>query len=107
PDSARTGVWSYTLCNNYKSSQTLGLVVTSKAANANVPPISVDVHMNEDTNYYPTTMIVYASVSQGLLPVKGAKVTAIITSEKGNLTTLELLDNGAGKVVMKPPDPLG
>lgn len=99
--SAGTGVWSYAICNNYESSQALGLVVTSKAANANKPPISVDVHMNKETNNYPTPMIVYASVSQGLLPVKGANVTAIITSEKGNLILLELLDNGAGADIAK------
>ncbi|XP_018408515.1 PREDICTED: epithelial chloride channel protein-like [Nanorana parkeri] len=101
PESAMIGVWSYVLCNTITYSQVLGLVVTSKAGNANVPPITVDVYMNKDTNNYPTPMIVYATVSQGLLPVKGARVTAKISSEEGSLTLLELLDNGAGADIAK------
>nr|DBA17898.1 TPA: hypothetical protein GDO54_016209 [Pyxicephalus adspersus] len=100
-EGAGTGVWSYVICNTYTSRQALGLVVTSKAADTNVSPITVDVHINKDTNYYPSPMSVRASVSQGLLPVRGAKVTAIITSEKGNQTFLELLDNGAGADIAK------
>ncbi|KAM5148113.1 calcium-activated chloride channel regulator 1-like [Mantella aurantiaca] len=102
PESAMTGVWSYVLCNTFNSSQALGLVVTSKAANtrAKKPPITVDVHINNDTNNFPTRMTLYASISQGLLPVKGAKVTAIISSEKSE-TLLDLLDNGAGADIAK------
>ncbi|XP_069838025.1 calcium-activated chloride channel regulator 1-like [Dendropsophus ebraccatus] len=95
------GAWAYTFCNNHTQAQVLGLVVTSKSIDVNEPPIIVDVHMNSDTNNPPDPMIVYASVSRGLLPVKGAKVTALITSEKGNRTELELLDNGAGADIVK------
>ncbi|CAJ0953923.1 unnamed protein product [Ranitomeya imitator] len=90
------GTWNFTLCNKFPEAQVLGIIVTSKSPDVNIPPITVNVHMNKDTNKYPDPMIVYASVSQGLLPVKGAKVTAIITPEKGSNMVLELLDNGAG-----------
>ncbi|XP_073499648.1 calcium-activated chloride channel regulator 1-like [Phyllobates terribilis] len=101
PGMARRGTWIFTLCNKFTEAQVLGIVVTSKSPDMNLPPITVNVHMNKDTNKYPDPMIVYASVSQGLLPVKGAKVTAIITPEKGNNMVLELLDNGAGADTVK------
>ncbi|XP_069594073.1 calcium-activated chloride channel regulator 1-like [Ranitomeya imitator] len=96
PGMATRGTWNFTLCNKFPEAQVLGIIVTSKSPDVNIPPITVNVHMNKDTNKYPDPMIVYASVSQGLLPVKGAKVTAIITPEKGSNMVLELLDNGAG-----------
>ncbi|KAM4021835.1 calcium-activated chloride channel regulator 1-like [Anomaloglossus baeobatrachus] len=97
----RRGIWILTLCNKFTDAQVIGIIVTSKSPDVNVPPITVSVHMNTDTNKYPKPMIVYASVSQGLIPVKGAKVTAIITPEKGNNTMLQLLDNGAGADIVK------
>lgn len=70
--------------------------MNSKAADENAPPITVKAHMNTDKNVFPYPMVVYVSVSQGMLPVKGANVTAIIEPVSGAPTTLELLDNGAG-----------
>ncbi|XP_075689079.1 calcium-activated chloride channel regulator 1-like isoform X2 [Rhinoderma darwinii] len=101
PKIDKRGVWNYMLCNNFTQAQVLGITVTSKSADVNVPPVTVTVHMNKDINKYPNPMVVYASVSQGLLPVKGATVTAIITPEKGTRTVLELLDNGAGADISK------
>ncbi|KAM9324683.1 calcium-activated chloride channel regulator 1-like [Gastrophryne carolinensis] len=95
------GNWTYNICNTFSSSQILGLVVTSKASVPAVPAITVDVHMNREANIYPSSMIVYATVSQGLIPVKGAKVTAAITPENGMSTFLDLLDNGAGADIAK------
>ncbi|XP_077134288.1 calcium-activated chloride channel regulator 1-like isoform X2 [Ranitomeya variabilis] len=98
---AETGAWNYTLCNNLKTKQLVGITATSKAAAENVPPITVKVHMNKDTNDYPDPMIIYASVHQGLLTLTNLRVTAIVEAESGNPTALELLDNGAGADVFK------
>ncbi|XP_075038536.1 calcium-activated chloride channel regulator 1-like [Mixophyes fleayi] len=96
PGKAESGAWNYSLCNSLNKNQVVGIIVTSKAVNASVPPVIVNVHMNQETNNYPNPMIVYASVQQGLLPVTEVKVTAFIESESGNSVILELLDNGAG-----------
>ncbi|XP_072505058.1 calcium-activated chloride channel regulator 1-like [Notamacropus eugenii] len=93
PHTAKDGIWTYNLKS---SAQTLTLTVTSRAANSNVPPITVDSKMNKDKNTFPNPMIVYAQVHQGSLPVIGATVTALIESADGTTETLELLDNGAG-----------
>ncbi|XP_068098724.1 calcium-activated chloride channel regulator 1-like isoform X1 [Hyperolius riggenbachi] len=101
PGTAERGRWGYSLCNPHILPQAIGITVTSKAAAENVPPILASCHMNQNTNTYPTPMAVYAYISQGFLPVAGAKVTAIIESENGNTATLELLDNGAGADITK------
>ncbi|XP_053549080.1 calcium-activated chloride channel regulator 1-like [Bombina bombina] len=101
PGTAERGPWHYSLCNKYSVNQAVGIIVNSKAADANVPPITVNAHMNRDINQFPSPMVVYASVSQGLLPVKGAKVTATIEPVTGSAVTLELLDNGAGADIVK------
>ncbi|KAM3915157.1 calcium-activated chloride channel regulator 1-like isoform 1-T2 [Leptodactylus fuscus] len=93
---AEIGDWEYNLCNGYSADQVLGLTVNSRAANPNVPPIVVETYMNSDTNTYPAPMIIYATVTQGLAPVLGAKVTALIEPQNGKVITVELLDNGAG-----------
>ncbi|XP_075471736.1 calcium-activated chloride channel regulator 1-like [Ascaphus truei] len=101
PGTAESGAWHYSLCNSLTSNQAIGITVSSKAADKNVPPVMVNAHMNQDTNTYPNPMVVYAAVSQGLLPVTGATVTAIIEPLNGNAETLELLDNGAGADITK------
>ncbi|XP_066450836.1 calcium-activated chloride channel regulator 1-like [Eleutherodactylus coqui] len=101
PGTAERGPWNYNLCNSRTSAEILGLVVNSKASDANVPPIVVNAHMNQDTNQYPNPMVIYASVSQGLIPVSGAKVTANVEPVTGSIETLELLDNGAGPDLIK------
>ncbi|XP_053549660.1 calcium-activated chloride channel regulator 1-like [Bombina bombina] len=101
PGTAERGPWHYSLCNQYLENQVIGIIVNSKAADANVPPITVNAHINRDINQFPNPIVVYASVSQGFLPVKGAKVTATIEPATGSAVTLELLDNGAGADIVK------
>ncbi|XP_066450839.1 calcium-activated chloride channel regulator 1-like [Eleutherodactylus coqui] len=98
---AERGRWDYRLCNSFTSYQVISITVTSKAADENVPPIQASCHMNENTNNYPNPMVIYASVSQGLLPVTGVTVTAMIESQSGNVVGIELLDNGAGADLAK------
>jgi hypothetical protein len=52
--------------------------------------------MNKDTGKYPSPMIIYANIRQGVFPILRATVTALIESVNGKTVTLELLDNGAG-----------
>ncbi|XP_073499255.1 calcium-activated chloride channel regulator 1-like [Phyllobates terribilis] len=101
PLKAETGAWNYTLCNNLNTNQVSGMTATSMAAAENVPPITVKVHMNKDTNDYPDPMIIYASVHQDLLTITNLRMTAIVEAESGNPMALELLDNGAGADVFK------
>lgn len=46
------------------------------------PPITVNAK-SEDTNSYPSPLIVYAEILQGYLPILGANVTAFIESKFG------------------------
>ncbi|KAM4022555.1 calcium-activated chloride channel regulator 1-like isoform 1-T2 [Anomaloglossus baeobatrachus] len=101
PGTAEKGDWEYSICNTYTGEQVLGLTVNSRAANPNVPPIIAETYMNADTNSFPTPMIVYATVTQGLAPVLHAKVTAYIEPQNGKVITLPLLDNGAGADIIK------
>ncbi|XP_040263311.1 calcium-activated chloride channel regulator 1-like [Bufo bufo] len=101
PGTAETGPWHYSICNGLSSSQAVGIIVTSKAANRNVPPVVVNAHMNQDTINYPNPPVVYASVSQGFLAVINVKVTAIIEDVNGKTTTEELQDNGVGADIAK------
>ncbi|KAE8610707.1 hypothetical protein XENTR_v10012213 [Xenopus tropicalis] len=101
PGTAERGAWQYSLCNTHTTNQAIGILVTSRAADENVPPITVNAHMNQNANNFPEPMVVYASVNQGLLPVIGANVTAIIEPVNGNPDPLDLLDNGAGADIVK------
>ncbi|KAM4642182.1 calcium-activated chloride channel regulator 1-like [Discoglossus pictus] len=101
PGRAEVGPWHYSICNTYIYNQVLGITVNSRAFNEEVPPVTVNVHINNDRSQFPSPIVVYAIVSQGHLPVKGAKVTAIIEPVTGNSVTLELLDNGAGADIVK------
>ncbi|XP_010634986.1 calcium-activated chloride channel regulator 1 [Fukomys damarensis] len=93
PDIAKVGIWKYSL---QASSQTLTLTVASRASSATLPPITVTSRMNKDTGKFPSPMIVYANIRQGISPILRASVTAVIESANGKTVTLELLDNGAG-----------
>ncbi|CAJ0916344.1 unnamed protein product [Ranitomeya imitator] len=101
PGTAEKGDWEYNLCNSHSAEQVLGLTVNSRAADSNVPPIIAETYMNADTSSFPSPMIVYATVTQGLAPVLHAKVTAYIEPQNGNVITLPLLDNGAGADIIK------
>ncbi|KAG8437234.1 hypothetical protein GDO86_008078, partial [Hymenochirus boettgeri] len=101
PGTAERGLWNYSLCNAWILTQAVGIIVTSKAANISVLPLHVNVHINTNSSKYPNVPILYASVNSGLLPVKGAKVTAFIDHEIQASVMLELLDNGAGADIIK------
>ncbi|XP_071983872.1 calcium-activated chloride channel regulator 1-like isoform X2 [Engystomops pustulosus] len=101
PGTAERGPWTYSICNTRTSVEALGLVVNSKASATNISPITVSAHMNQDANQYPNPMVIYATVSQGLTPVTGAKVIAMIEPVTGPILTLELKDNGAGPDIIK------
>ncbi|XP_057649825.1 calcium-activated chloride channel regulator 1-like [Chionomys nivalis] len=93
PGTAKVGHWKYSL---KASSQTLTLTVTSRAASATVPPITVTPVVNTNTANFPSPVTVYATLRQGVSPILRASVTALIESVNGKTVTLELLDNGAG-----------
>ncbi|XP_069497628.1 calcium-activated chloride channel regulator 1-like [Ambystoma mexicanum] len=101
PGTAQPGEWTYTFNNTLDSSQVFSLVVTSRAANANVPPVIVNAQLSQDTVNFPNPMVVYADVRQGFSPVLGANVTAVIELEFGNPVTLHLVDDGAGADIAK------
>ncbi|XP_072276033.1 calcium-activated chloride channel regulator 1-like [Pyxicephalus adspersus] len=101
PGTAETGSWKYTLCNLFTSNQAIGITVTSKAVNKDMPPITATAHMDKDANAFPKPMVIYAYVSQGFVPVINAKVTAIIEPTTGAPITQELLDNGSGPDIVK------
>jgi calcium-activated chloride channel regulator 1 len=91
--SGQVGFWKYSI---QASSQTLTLTVTSRAASATLPPITVTPVVNKNTGKFPSPVTVYASIRQGASPILRASVTALIESVNGKTVTLELLDNGAG-----------
>uniref|UniRef100_A0A8C8W0F8 Calcium-activated chloride channel regulator 1 n=2 Tax=Peromyscus maniculatus bairdii TaxID=230844 RepID=A0A8C8W0F8_PERMB len=93
PGTAKVGSWKYSL---QASSQTLTLTVTSRAASATLPPITVTPIVNKNTGKFPSPVRVYATIRQGASPILRASVTALIESVNGKTETLELLDNGAG-----------
>lgn len=93
PGTAKVGFWKYSI---QASSQTLTLTVTSRAASATLPPITVTPVVNKNTGKFPSPVTVYASIRQGASPILRASVTALIESVNGKTVTLELLDNGAG-----------
>ncbi|XP_072276906.1 calcium-activated chloride channel regulator 1-like [Pyxicephalus adspersus] len=101
PGTAVKGPWEYKICNNEVADQVLGFTVNSRASDPSVPPVVVEPHMNSVRSSFPTPMIVYAIVTQGASPVLGLNVSATIEPENGKITTLQLLDNGAGPDIMK------
>ncbi|PIO29123.1 hypothetical protein AB205_0152790 [Aquarana catesbeiana] len=101
PGTAQPGDWPYKICNTQSSAQVLGITVNSRAADPNVPPITVEPFLNADTNSFPTPMVVYATVTQGVAPVLGVNVIAYIEAQDGTSTPLPLLDNGAGADIIK------
>ncbi|NWJ05827.1 CLCA1 regulator, partial [Crypturellus undulatus] len=97
---AEAGDWHYYIENYVTQSQSISITVTSRAAEANVPPVTVNAYMNQlDTVPYP--VVVYAEVSQEFLPVLGATVTATIEKDGAAAESLQLLDNGAGADTIK------
>ncbi|XP_016432039.1 epithelial chloride channel protein-like [Sinocyclocheilus rhinocerous] len=94
PGTAESGDWKYSI--QTKILQAFTITVTSQVAQADVPPIIVKTHMNQQFSDGTKPMIVFAEVSQNYRPVIKAEVWATLESETGSVHTLQLLDNGAG-----------
>uniref|UniRef100_A0A8C1VGP1 VWFA domain-containing protein n=1 Tax=Cyprinus carpio TaxID=7962 RepID=A0A8C1VGP1_CYPCA len=94
PGTAEPGDWQYSIQTTIL--QALTLTVTSQAAQADVPPITVKTRMNQKSSDGTKPMIVFAEVSQNYRPVINAEVWATLESETGIEHTFQLLDNGAG-----------
>ncbi|GCC20196.1 hypothetical protein chiPu_0018800 [Chiloscyllium punctatum] len=92
----QSGAWMYSIQNGAGMPQVVTITVTSRAADENIPPVTVNAHLNQDTTSYPKPLIIFAEVSQGFLPVVGANVTATVERAEGQPVNLELLDNGGG-----------
>uniref|UniRef100_G1KNY9 Calcium-activated chloride channel N-terminal domain-containing protein n=1 Tax=Anolis carolinensis TaxID=28377 RepID=G1KNY9_ANOCA len=98
---AKTGNWPYSIKNTDSADQVISLTVTTRAASATVPPVTVKTYISNSNNSFPNPMIIYADVSQGFLPVIGAKVMATVESTSGKPVELALYDEGAGKFIFK------
>uniref|UniRef100_A0A8C2CV96 Chloride channel accessory 1 n=1 Tax=Cyprinus carpio TaxID=7962 RepID=A0A8C2CV96_CYPCA len=105
PGTAEPGDWKYSIQTT--SNQAFTITVTSQAAHDDVPPIIVKTHMNQQFSDGTKPMTVFAEVSQNYRPVINAEVWATLESETGSEHTLQLLDNGAGKlpISLNPPKP--
>lgn len=91
------GDWQFYIKNVHTETQGISVTATSRPASYNVAPVTAAAHMNRaNTAFNP--VVVYAEVSQGFWPVLGATVTATIEKDDATAVTLELLDNGAGKI---------
>ncbi|XP_068098194.1 calcium-activated chloride channel regulator 1-like [Hyperolius riggenbachi] len=101
PGTAEKGQWEYKICNKEVVDQVLGLTVNSRASDPNVPPIVLETNINTDATTFHVPLILYAIVTQGLTPILGLSVTAIVESQDGKINTLQLLDNGAGSDIVK------
>ncbi|KAG8132609.1 putative Calcium-activated chloride channel regulator 1 protein [Naja naja] len=97
---AETGDWTYVLSNRHPKAQVLSITVTSRAASLTEPPVTVKSYVSSDANAFPNPIIIYAEVSQGLLPVLGANVIATIESTTAS-EELELWDTGSGADIIK------
>uniref|UniRef100_A0A8C3SCJ6 VWFA domain-containing protein n=1 Tax=Chelydra serpentina TaxID=8475 RepID=A0A8C3SCJ6_CHESE len=98
---AEVGDWLYWIQNNHIAPQVISMIVTSRAASLDVPPVTVKAHMNKDTNNFPNPMVIYAEVSQGFLPVLGVTVMATVEPQTGSAVELKLLDDGSGADITK------
>uniref|UniRef100_A0A8C1RBQ1 Chloride channel accessory 1 n=1 Tax=Cyprinus carpio TaxID=7962 RepID=A0A8C1RBQ1_CYPCA len=79
PGTTEPGDWKYSIQTTIL--QALTLTVTSQAAQADVPPITVKTHMNQQFSDGTKPMIVFAEVSQSYRPVINADVWATLESE--------------------------
>ncbi|XP_067086271.1 calcium-activated chloride channel regulator 3A-1-like [Osmerus mordax] len=95
PGTAEKGKWTYTITSNGQA-QTMSITVTSRPVSADVPPVTVKTHMNQQSSNGAKPMVVFAAVSQNGLPVILADVRATLESDAGDKQEMDLLDNGAG-----------
>lgn len=99
PGTAESGDWKYSIWSGRL--QSLTITVTSQAARADVPPIIVKAHVNQQVIDSSKPVIVFAEVTQNYRPVINAQVRATLEPETGTAEQLELLDNGAGADAFK------
>ncbi|XP_078075062.1 calcium-activated chloride channel regulator 1-like isoform X1 [Mustelus asterias] len=95
---AQTGLWKYSIFN-HGTKQVLTITVTSRAADENIPPATVNMEISEKDSFGGRT--IYAEVSQGYLPVIFANVTAIIECPTGPPVEQNLSDDGLGADIVK------
>ncbi|XP_051962568.1 calcium-activated chloride channel regulator 4A-like [Xyrauchen texanus] len=99
PGTAEPGDWKYSILSG--KLQSLTMTVTSQAARADVPPVIVKAHMNQQFSDGSKPMMVFAEVSQNYRPVINTEVWATLQSTSGFKQSLQLLDNGAGADAFK------
>ncbi|XP_078264019.1 calcium-activated chloride channel regulator 1-like [Rhinoraja longicauda] len=90
---AQTGNWIYNILNS-GIEQIVTTSVTSRAADAEIPPVNVNAYMNKKDFMSP--IIIYVEVTHGFLPVLHANVTAIIERPSGPPIEQKLYDDGLG-----------
>ncbi|XP_004679236.1 PREDICTED: calcium-activated chloride channel regulator 2 [Condylura cristata] len=101
PETAKPGLWTYTVNNTHHSLQTLKVTVTSRASRLGTFPATVEAFVERDSPHFPHPVMIYANVRKGFYPILNATVTATIEPEKADPITLRLLDDGAGADVIK------
>ncbi|XP_055052018.2 calcium-activated chloride channel regulator 4A [Misgurnus anguillicaudatus] len=99
PGTAEAGDWKYSILSG--RSQSLTITSTSQAADADVPPIIVKAHVNQQVSNGSKPMIVFAEVSQNYRSIVNAEVWATLEPETGAPEIIQLLDNGAGADAFK------
>ncbi|XP_069795199.1 calcium-activated chloride channel regulator 1-like isoform X2 [Narcine bancroftii] len=92
------GTWIYSIWNPGRK-QVITVIVTSRPADAQIPPIKVNGYFNRRDSTSP--MISNVEVSQGFLPVLNANVTAIIERPSGLPIELKLSDDGLGADIVR------
>ncbi|XP_069795200.1 calcium-activated chloride channel regulator 1-like isoform X3 [Narcine bancroftii] len=95
---AEIGTWIYSIWNPGRK-QVITVIVTSRPADAQIPPIKVNGYFNRRDSTSP--MISNVEVSQGFLPVLNANVTAIIERPSGLPIELKLSDDGLGADIVR------
>ncbi|XP_032883724.1 calcium-activated chloride channel regulator 1-like [Amblyraja radiata] len=95
---AQTGNWIYNILN-HGIEQFVTTSVTSRAANAEIPPVNVNAYMSKKDTMSP--IIIYVEVTHGFLPVLHANVTAIIERPSGPPIQQKLYDDGLGSAIAK------
>ncbi|XP_072430848.1 calcium-activated chloride channel regulator 1-like [Chiloscyllium punctatum] len=98
PGTAQAGTWNYAILNP-GIEQVISVVMTSRAADEKVPPVTVNVHISEKDSVGGRT--IYAEVSQRFSPVLFANVTVIIEQPTGPTIEQELSDDGLGADAFK------
>ncbi|XP_059839812.1 calcium-activated chloride channel regulator 1-like isoform X2 [Hypanus sabinus] len=96
--SIQIGSWIYSI-QNPGAKQVITIIITSRAADPQAPPIKVNGHISRKDPNSP--MICYVEVSYGFQPVLNTNVTAIVERPSGPPVTLKLLDDGLGADIVR------